>query len=95
MAERRGERLIIEAKGRGSSMAHTRRYGKPFTRGQVRESIGAAVIRAMAVVSREEATAGVAFPDDTVYRSEVAKIEPALVALGIQVFWAERSAPDG
>jgi membrane-bound lytic murein transglycosylase B len=35
VAMRDGERLIVEAKGEGSSKAHTSRYGKAFNQGQV------------------------------------------------------------
>jgi hypothetical protein len=88
VAERDGERIIIEAKGGGSSKEHTSRYGQPFSRGQVRHHVAMAVARALRVVSRAEASAGVAFPDAPLHREEVKSLSTALDTLGIRVFWA-------
>ena len=87
VATRAGVRLEVEAKGEGSSKAHTARFGKPFDQAQVRVHVGEAVLKALAVVAHGEAQAAVAFPDGRRHRSVVAPVRPALGRLGITVFW--------
>lgn len=87
VAVREGERLIIEAKGAGSSKPGTKRYGQEFTKGQVFDHVGKAILKALRVVSSREGGAAVAFPDNENHRTEVAKVENALKRLGIKVFW--------
>lgn len=87
VATRRGRRLVVEAKGDGSSKSNTARFGKPFTRNQVKTHVAVAVLRAMRVVSVEEAQAAVALPDSDFHRVEIDRIAPALLKLGVQVFW--------
>ncbi len=86
-ATRAGRRLSIEAKGEGSSMSHTKRYGSSFNRGQVASHVAVAVTRALAVVSQGDSIAGVAFPWNEFHRDRVALIAPALARLGVVVFW--------
>ncbi|MGW6265780.1 hypothetical protein [Cellulosimicrobium funkei] len=87
VATRGDERLIVEAKGAGSSKEGTRRFGQAFTRNQVGSHVSVAVCRALRVWSIHEAAAGLAFPDNAHHRSMVAPIQPALTELGITVFW--------
>ncbi len=91
VAERDGERLVIEAKGAGSSKIGTARYGKTFNKGQVFDHVGKAVLKAMRVVSAGEDRAGIALPGDTAHRAEVAKIRLALDRVGIAVFWVDET----
>ena len=87
VASRGAERLIIEAKGDGSSKSTTARFGKPFTRNQVKTHVSVAVVRAMQVASADLALAAVALPDSEFHRVEVGRIAPALRSIGIRVFW--------
>lgn len=87
VATRDGERLIVEAKGAGSSKEGTRRFGQAFTRNQVGSHVSVAVHRALRVWSIGGALAGLAFPDNAHHRSMVAPVLPALTELGITVFW--------
>ena len=81
------DRLVIEAKGDGSSKTTTARFGKPFTRNQVKTHVSVAVVRAMQVASIGSGFAAVALPSSEFHRVEVGRIAPALQAIGIWVFW--------
>ena len=87
VASRGAERLIIEAKGDGSSKNTTARFGKPFTRNQVKTHVSVAVVRAMQVASMGVSFPGVALPASEFHRLEVGRIAPALRTIGIWVFW--------
>lgn len=89
VAERNGERLVIEAKGAGSSKIGTARFGKTFNKGQVFDHVGKAVLKAMRVVSAGDHRAGVALPGDAAHGAEVARIRVALDKLGVAVFWVD------
>jgi len=89
VAERDGERLVVEAKGQGSSMPHSARFGQPFNRKQAATHVGVAVLRAMRIVSEATATAGIALPDDENHRREIERVRVALDRLGIKVFWVD------
>ena len=79
VAERGGNRHIVEAKGGGSSKEGTRRFGKEFSLGQCQVNVGMASLRAMRVASAEDGTqAAIAFPDSANYRRV---LEPVLAAL--------------
>lgn len=92
VATKDGVRLLVEAKGEGSSKALSKRYGKPFTGNQVGSHVGVAVVRALRWASLGEARAALAFPDNPHHRRQVDPIAPALEQVGIGVFWvtAER-----
>lgn len=87
VASRGDQRLIIEAKGDGSSKSTSSRFGKPFTRNQVKTHVSVAVVRAMRVTSAGEADAALALPASEFHRLEIGHIAPALRQLGIQVYW--------
>jgi hypothetical protein len=89
VATRSGERLVVEAKGQGSSKTHTRRYGLSFNRGQARTHVGVAVLRSLRVVSEGTSTAAVALPNDEFHRREVDRVHAALSRLGVLVFWVD------
>lgn len=91
VASRGVQRLVIEAKGDGSSKSSTARFGKPFTRNQVKTHVAVAVVRAMRVACSGVARAAVALPGSEFHRVEIDRIAPALQQLGVQVFWV---APD-
>lgn len=92
VATRDGERLVVEAKGEGSSKSHTKRFGKPFNTGQVSTHIAVAILRSMRVVSEGVSTAAIALPAVNSHRREVHRVAPALSAIGVQVFWVD---PEG
>ena len=87
VATRAGVRLEVEAKGEGSSKAHTARFGQPFNQAQARVHVGEAVLKALAVVAEGKARAAIAFPDGRRHRSLVEPVRPALERLEITVFW--------
>lgn len=87
VAGRAGQRIIVEAKGDGSSQAHTARFGRPFTRGQVATHVAVATLRTLKVCSQGQVLAGMAFPDNPHHRQEIAQAWPALACLGIPIFW--------
>lgn len=89
VVECNSERLIIEAKGAGSSKVGTARYGKTFNSGQVFDHVAKAVLKALRVVTVGEARAGIALPGDAAHRGEVARIRAALERLDIVVFWVD------
>lgn len=91
VATRDGVRLLVEAKGQGSSMPHSRKYGLPFSRNQVKTHIAVAVLRSLGVVSVGAATAALALPDDALHRREIERVAPALSKLGIGVFWVDQA----
>lgn len=90
VATRDGERLVVEAKGEGSSKAHTKRFGSPFTNQQASVHIAVAVLRSMRVVSEGTSTAAIALPAVDSHRREVDRVAPALSKMGIWVFWVAR-----
>lgn len=92
VATRSGERLVVEAKGEGSSMAHTARYGQSFTGNQVSTHVGVAVLRSLRVVSEGTSTAAIAFPDNSAHRRQVDRVAVALAKVGVIVYWV---AQDG
>ena len=79
-------RLLVEAKGAGSSVATSSRYGKPFTSGQVEISVAAAVYKALSVQPPD--IAGVALPDLPIFHRKVNMgIARNLTRLDIAIFW--------
>jgi hypothetical protein len=87
VATRAGVPLEVEAKGAGSSKAHTARFGQPFNQAQVRVHVGEAVLKALAVVAEGKAQAAIAFPDGRRHHLIIDPVRPALDRLGITVFW--------
>lgn len=87
VARRAGQSLLVEAKGEGSSKQGTSRFGSSFTRTQVGSHVAVAILRALRVASKGEAIPALAFPGNAHHRELVAKVWPALVKLGVVVFW--------
>ncbi len=80
-------RLIVEAKGAGSSKSWTARYGEEFNRGQVFDHVAKAVLKALRVVAAGEAKAGIALPDNDAHHHQIEQVATALDRLGVTVFW--------
>jgi hypothetical protein len=86
VASKAGRRLIVEAKGEGSSKAGTSRYGQPFTGNQAKTHVAVAVLRALTVTSAGTAQAGLAFPDNAHHNDLIKKVAPALERESVVVF---------
>ena len=87
VARKGSVKVVIEAKGAGSSKAGTARFGKEFNSSQVFDHVAKAVLKAMRIVAAGNARAGVALPDNTSHRREVEQVAPALHQAGVGVFW--------
>lgn len=87
VASRADQRLVVEAKGAGSSKEGTKRYGKSFNRGQVKTHVGMAVLRALGVAGEGTALAAIALPDDAVHRDVAGRAAPALAKAEVGIFW--------
>jgi hypothetical protein len=90
IASRGGHRLIVEAKGEGSSEEASARYGRPFDGGQVRMHVARAVYTAMSVIDRRETEGAVALPSTALHREYVKAIQSSLDTLQIAVLWVDR-----
>ncbi|MBI5491830.1 MAG: hypothetical protein HY893_02730 [Deltaproteobacteria bacterium] len=86
-ATRGTERLIVEAKGAGSSIDGSPRHGHEFDRTQVFDHVAKAILKALRVVAGHSGRAAVAFPDNKNHREEVKQVHEALMTLGIIIFW--------
>lgn len=89
IAEREGQRLLIEAKGYTSASTTSARYGKPFNPNQLWDHTAKAIYKALAVVSDGHDLAGIALPDDPRTVAVVAAVQPALDQLGVHVIWVD------
>lgn len=87
VAERQGGRLIIEAKGAGSSKQGTARYGQAFSAGQVFDHVSKAILKALRVAAAGSDRAAVALPDNPHHRNEIAQVHEALDRVDVGVFW--------
>jgi len=82
------KRLLIEAKGEGSSKPTSKRYGHAFNRNQVNDHVGRAILRALHYRAQSIAS-GIALPDNPDHRREVDPIFPLLKKIGISVFFVD------
>ena len=87
VAVRSGQKLVIEAKGAGSSKSGSNRYGLTFSKGQVFDHVGKAILKALRAVGQEHTVAAIALPDNEHHRNEIEKVSEALTRLGVVVFW--------
>lgn len=83
-----GTTVKVEAKGETSSKQHTSRFGKAFSSNQVKDHVAKALLRACGGFGKEELWA-MAFPSNAPHQNEIQRIRPALVALGVEVFWVQ------
>ena len=81
-----GKKIMIEAKGETSSKSHTARFGKPFSPNQAHDHVSKAFFRAASYAS-QRIFAGIALPKNAAHISCVAKIQPVLEKLKVEVFW--------
>ncbi|HEY4268740.1 MAG TPA: hypothetical protein VGM94_11160 [Galbitalea sp.] len=90
VATRGGERLVVEAKGEGSSKTHTSKFGQAFNQGQASTHVGVAVLRSLRVVSEGASIAAIALPDNAAHRREVNRVAAALSMVGVLVLWVDQ-----
>ena len=91
VAEKKGERLYVEAKGETSSKPHTNRYGKPFTANQINSHISRAILTSMKVLNSKSSEArisvAIALPETKGHKKVVYEVINPLHELGITIFW--------
>lgn len=80
-------RVVIEAKGAGSSKPGTARYGQEFNSGQVFDHVAKAVLKALREVSAGHHVGGIALPDNAAHRREVGLVRDALIRVGVVTVW--------
>jgi len=91
--------LHLEAKGGTSTVATSKKYGKPMSPGEVRINVAEAFYTAALAAARrpgddrEVVLAAVAFHDDARHRRYVDPLRAALDELGIGVFWVTPPQP--
>lgn len=84
------EKIFIEAKGETSSKKASARFGKPFSRGQVRDHVANAFYKASQKLhnnERQSVRSGIALPRKQDHIDMVKEIRLALATLQIEVFW--------
>ena len=88
IAEKDGQTLYVEAKGATSSKKESNRFGKGFSKNQVKTHVAMALLASMKILSlKQDAKAGIALPDNEDHRMLISAIMPSLEKLGIIVFW--------
>lgn len=65
VAEKDDHRVVVEAKGAGSSKAGTARFGQEFNAGQVFDHVAKAVLKALRVVTAGASQGAIALPATT------------------------------
>jgi hypothetical protein len=86
-AVRGRQRLLVEAKGEGSSKRGSRRYGSTFNRNQMRTHIGAAILTALKVAGQRQVQSGIALPDNVHHREVLGDARMPLQEVGVVLFW--------
>lgn len=84
------EKIFIEAKGETSSKKSSARFGKAFSRGQVRDHVANAFYKAAQKLQnngRQSVRSGIALPKKQDHIDMVKEIRLALATLQIEVFW--------
>jgi hypothetical protein len=84
--------VYIEAKGATSSREGSKRYGKPFNRGQVKDHVAKAFYRAVRMKENRDGDnvkVGIALPRNPNHVEMVNAIAQGLSALEIEVFWVD------
>jgi len=82
--------IVVEAKGEGSNTPTSRRYGKTFTKGQVNDHVGRALLRALHSKAKG-LDSGVAFPSDTNHRNEIEPIRELIKKAGVRIFFVDKN----
>lgn len=85
-AARDGRELMVEAKGTGSGTPGTRRFGKPFTQGQVITHVSRAVFVALERLN-DGFESAIALPDNAHHQAAVDRVTRPLDQLGVVVYF--------
>jgi hypothetical protein len=90
IARRAGLDLHVEAKGETSSRPTSARFGNAFDPNQAVDHVGKAVLKALQALSGGK-RAAIALPGNDAHRRVVMRVQPALAAAGVGVFWVNHS----
>ena len=95
IAKKNGQTLFIEAKGETSSKSHTNRFGKPFTKNQIKSHVSRALLASMRILTSQPAgqstAVAIALPDTVGHRDLINEINLSLKELDIIVFWVSQT----
>lgn len=86
-----GQRVVIEAKGQGSSQSYTKRFGREFSKSQKEGHLGRAMVRLMEPMSTGSKGV-IALPQDTVTLGILRSRKKALEVAGFIVLTVEPSS---
>lgn len=91
IAKGKSRKLFIEVKGETSSKSHTNRFGKQFTRAQIKSHISKAIFASMKILSSKSEgkniVVAIALPDTKVHRELMNEIKLSIKKLKIIIFW--------
>ena len=94
IAKRNGRTLYIEAKGETSSKSHTNRFGKPFSKNQIKSHVSKAILTSMKILTSksdgQNIEVAIALPETEMHQDLIDDIHLALKKLGIIVFWVNQ-----
>lgn len=87
--------LVVEAKGETSERQGSQRFGKPYETADVKINVAEAFYTAAELtISRAEypmRRVAIALPQNALYERYEARIQPAMITLGIGIFWVASS----
>lgn len=96
IAKRNRQTLYIEAKGETSSKSHTNRFGKPFTKNQIKSHVSRAILTSMKILTSKPSGQGtavaIALPDTDGHRNLISEIYQPLKKLDITVYWINQNS---
>ena len=81
--------IFIEAKGETSAVVTSKRYGKPFSKSQVKDHVANAFYRAAKMLDEngDSCLVGIALPQNSDHQDVVHAIQKSLKKMKIEVFW--------
>ena len=87
-----GVRCLVEAKGGTSSKADSNRYGKPFSRNQVRTHISVALLKCLQLKEQfdDDTIICIALPDDRIHKEILETIKTSVNELGISTLLVDQ-----
>lgn len=89
IAQKNEQTLYIEAKGETSASEGTHRFGKPFSKNQVKTHVAMAILasmRALASKPHDFTQVAIALPDNEYHRALIASIKSVLKKIEIDVY---------
>lgn len=85
----RGVALNIEIKGETSARSSSKRFGKPFSRNQINNHIGRALLSTFKTMNSQRdkhERFGIAFPDTVIHEEILTTIKPILEKLAVSIY---------